>query len=45
MMTGQHGKLTHGIRANLDQFLHQLLQVMLVGFTIGMMRTVARSIS
>ena len=31
--------LKHGIRANLDQFLHQLLQVMLVGFTIGMMRT------
>jgi len=31
----QHGILTHGIRANLTQFLHQLLQVMLVGFTIG----------
>jgi MFS family permease len=28
-----------GIHANLEQFLHQLLQVMLVGFTIGMMRT------
>ena len=25
MMT--HATLTHGIRANLDQFLHQLLQV------------------
>lgn len=35
-----HSNLVHGIRANLDQFLHQLLQVMLVGFTIGMMRTV-----
>ncbi|HEY5995311.1 MAG TPA: MFS transporter [Gallionellaceae bacterium] len=34
------GGLAHGIRANLEQFLHQLLQVMLVGFTIGMMRTV-----
>ena len=45
MMTGQHGKLTHGIRANLDQFLHQLLQVMLVGFTIGMMRTVVPALS
>lgn len=30
---------TLGIKANLSQFLHQLLQVMLVGFTIGMMRT------
>ena len=35
----------HGIRANLDQFLHQLLQVMLVGFTIGMMRTVVPALS
>ncbi|MCX5823151.1 MAG: MFS transporter [Deltaproteobacteria bacterium] len=32
--------INYGIRANLDQFLHQLLQVLLVGFTIGMMRTV-----
>lgn len=32
--------MQHGIRANLSQFLHQLLQVMLVGFTIGMVRTV-----
>ena len=32
--------LSHGIRENLAQFLHQLLQVMLVGFAIGMMRTV-----
>lgn len=30
---------TLGIKTNLGQFLHQLLQVMLVGFTIGMMRT------
>jgi MFS family permease len=37
--------LAHGIRANLDQFLHQLLQVMLVGFTIGMMRTVIPALS
>ena len=41
----QHGNLSHGIRANLDQFLHQLLQVMLVGFTIGMMRTVIPALS
>jgi len=40
-----HGNLSHGIRANLDQFLHQLLQVMLVGFTIGMMRTVVPALS
>ncbi|HOY21825.1 MAG TPA: MFS transporter [Cellvibrio sp.] len=30
---------TLGIKTNLGQFLHQLVQVMLVGFTIGMMRT------
>jgi MFS family permease len=30
----------HGIRDNLNQFLHQLLQVFLVGLTLGMMRTV-----
>lgn len=32
--------LQHGIRSNLGQFLHQLLQVLLVGLTIGMTRTV-----
>jgi MFS family permease len=32
--------LTFGIRANLGQVLQQLLQVLLVGMTIGMMRTV-----
>src|SRR3989339_601453 len=37
--------LQYGIRVNLDQFLHQLLQVMLVGFTIGMMRTVIPALS
>lgn len=37
--------LTHGIRANLEQFLHQLLQVLLVGFTIGMMRTVVPALA
>lgn len=40
-----HDNLTHGIRANFDQFMHQLLQVMLVGFTIGMMRTVVPALS
>ncbi|MDP3687606.1 MAG: MFS transporter, partial [Sulfurimicrobium sp.] len=30
----------HGIRDNFAQFGHQLIQVFLVGMTIGMMRTV-----
>ena len=30
---------------NLDQFLHQLLQVLLVGFAIGMMRTVVPALA
>ncbi|HKB60864.1 MAG TPA: MFS transporter, partial [Gallionellaceae bacterium] len=38
-------ELSHGIRVNLDQFLHQLVQVMLVGFTIGMMRTVVPALA
>jgi MFS family permease len=33
-------QLQHGIQANLAQILHQLLQVFLVGLTIGMTRTV-----
>ena len=37
--------LQHGIRPNLNQFLHQLLQVLLVGFTIGMMRTVVPALA
>src|SRR4030042_5565893 len=37
--------LQYGIRVNLDQFLHQLLQVLLVGFTIGMMRTVVPALA
>lgn len=39
------GELLHGIRQNLEQFLHQLLQVLLVGFTIGMMRTVVPALA
>lgn len=35
----------HGIRPNLAQFLHQLLQVLLVGLTIGMMRTVVPALA
>jgi len=38
-------ELLHGIRQNLGQFLHQLLQVLLVGFTIGMMRTVVPALA
>ena len=38
-------QLTHGIGANLSQFLHQLLQVLLVGFAIGMTRTVVPALA
>lgn len=37
--------LQHGIRANRQQFLHQLLQVLLVGLTLGMMRTVVPALA
>ena len=30
----------HGIRHNQTQFIYQLLQVLMVGLTLGMMRTV-----
>ena len=39
------GEFLHGIRHNFDQFAHQLLQVLLVGFTIGMMRTVVPALA
>lgn len=35
----------YGIRPNLPQFLHQLLQVLLVGLTIGMLRTVVPALA
>jgi len=38
-------ELAHGIRENLGQFLHQLLQVLLVGFAIGMLRTVVPALA
>jgi MFS family permease len=38
-------KLERGIRVNLEQFLHQLLQVLLVGLAIGMMRTVVPALA
>jgi MFS family permease len=37
--------LTQGLRANLGQFLHLLLQVLLVGLTLGMMRTVVPALA
>jgi MFS family permease len=37
---GAAGGKTPGISENLAQFVHLLIQVLLVGFTIGMMRTV-----
>ena len=37
--------LRHGIRSNWTQFLHQLLQVLLVGLTLGMMRTVVPALA
>lgn len=37
--------LVHGIRANINQFLHLLIQVLLVGLTIGMMRTVVPALA
>lgn len=37
--------IQHGIRVNLSQFLHQLFQVLLVGMTIGMMRTVVPALA
>lgn len=42
---GSVSTLTRGIRANLTQFVHQLLQVMLVGFALGMMRTVVPALA
>jgi MFS family permease len=37
--------LSHGIRANLGQFAHQVVQVFFVGLTLGMMRTVVPALS
>lgn len=35
----------HGIHENFSQFMHQLVQVLLVGFAIGMMRTVVPALA
>lgn len=40
-----HDHLVHGIRDNLGQFSHQVLQVFFVGLTLGMMRTVIPALS
>lgn len=37
--------MKYGIRVNLTQFLHQLVQVFLVGLTLGMMRTVVPALA
>jgi len=37
--------LAHGIKENRGQFIHQLIQVLLVGFAIGMMRTVVPALA
>jgi len=37
--------MDYGIRANLGQVLHQLVQVLLVGMTIGMMRNVVPALA
>ncbi len=39
------GKLLRGLRANRGQVVHQLIQVMLVGFAIGMTRTVVPALA
>jgi MFS family permease len=39
-LSDEYLQYRHGIRDNLAQFAHQLIQVFLVGMTIGMMRTV-----
>ena len=35
----------HGISDNLGMFLHQLFQVLLVGMTLGLMRTVVPALA
>lgn len=45
MSMPESGSRVFGIRANLSQVLHQLLQVLLVGMTIGMMRNVVPALA
>ena len=44
MTQGPEGPV-HGLRENLGQVLHQLLQVLLVGLALGMMRTVVPALA
>jgi len=44
-MSDEAMELKHGITENQTQFVHQLVQVLLVGFTIGMMRTVVPALA
>lgn len=44
-MTPNTPPLRHGLRENLDQVIHQLIQVMLVGLAIGMTRTVVPALA
>src|SRR5690606_21166438 len=39
------GTIVYGIRPNLSQFVHQLVQVLLVGLALGMMRTVVPALA
>ncbi len=44
-ISGPTSDLRHGIRHNRSQFFHQLFQVLLVGLTIGMTRTVVPALA
>jgi MFS family permease len=44
-MADTYHHYNHGIRHNLQQFVHQLIQVLLVGLTLGMMRTVVPALA
>jgi MFS family permease len=43
--TAAPGLLVHGVRPNLSQFAHMLIQVALVGATVGMTRTVVPALA
>jgi hypothetical protein len=44
-LSGANLELRHGISHNRSQFFHQLFQVLLVGLTIGMTRTVVPALA
>ncbi len=45
MQLGKQNGMKYGIRVNLHQVVLQLLQVLLVGMTLGMMRTVVPALA